>query len=230
MRAMPPPGTQRGLASKGCTGGPPAPHTKSSEIPVLVHKEKNFLKPRPYTPRTNIVQILGRGRGSCLVADNSKKPSSKKEKEKKQTHPSPTPQQDGQRQSTVPQSGEATRSQNKNNNNQKKMSRENFGLVTPAAEQCPLWGRRWRHPLCMGGRRSVPFGQSWAPAVRTKGKMNLNSTKLWWPWAVVGRQPLFRSVTLPHQGTASPEEGQRAQAAVLASGLAAEAIGRQGQW
>lgn len=56
--------------------------------------------------------------------------------------------------------------------------------------------------------------------------MNLNSTNS----AVVGRQPLVRSVTLPHQGTASPGEGQRAQAAVLASGLAAEAIGKQGQW
>lgn len=103
----------------GCTGGPPAPHTKSSEIPVLVQKEKDFLKTRPYAPlpRTNIVQIVGRGRGCCPVVDNSKKkkkknPNSKKEKEKKQTHPSPTtPQQDGQLQSPVPQRGEVTRRQ-----------------------------------------------------------------------------------------------------------------------
>lgn len=88
-------------------------------------------------------------------------------------------------------------------------------LETPSlhgwVEECPLWSEL-------------------GPSSQDQRENELELNQLWRPWAVVGRQPLIRSVTLPHQGTASPGEGQRAQAAVLASSLAAEAIGRQGQW
>lgn len=154
----------------------PQPPTPSPVRSPCLSTKKRLLKTSPLRPAQILCKYLGEGEEAASWRIIPKNPILKK-KRNKHTSP-PTPQQDGQRQSPVPQSGEVTRSQNKNNNNQKKLSRENFGLVTPAAEQCPLWGRRWRHPLCMGGRRSVPFGQSWAPEVRTKGKMNLNSTKL----------------------------------------------------
>lgn len=75
-----------------------------------------------------------------------------------------------------------------------------------------------------------PLGSELGPSTQDQRENELEVNQVRRPWAVVGRQPLIRSVTLPHQGTASPGEGQRAQAAVLASVLAAEAIGRQGQW
>lgn len=86
-------------------------------------------------------------------------------------------------------------------------------------------------PSLHGWIEESPLCSELDPSTQDQRENELELNQLWQPWAVVGRQPLIRaSVTLPHQGTASPGEGQRAQAAVLASGLTAEAIGRQGQW
>lgn len=176
----------------GCTGGPPAPHTKSSEIPVLVQKEKDFLKTRPYAPlpRTNIVQIVGRGRGCCPVVDNSKKKKKtpilkKKRKRNKHTPPPPPRSKMGSSKVLSLSVEKLPGGKNKNNNHRKNGAKRTWGWwLWP--QSGVLYGAVAGDTLSASVDRGVsPFGQSWAPAVRTKGKTNLNSTNSggpgpWW--------------------------------------------------
>lgn len=129
------------------------------------------------------------------MVDNSKrKPNSKNENEKKPTLPL-APVRWTAPKSCLSEWSSYKEAKIKITTTQKTEQRENFKLVTLAAEHCPLWGRRrWGHRLCMGGWRRVPFAQSWAPALRTQRENELELNQLWRPWDVVGRQPLIRGV------------------------------------